>query len=127
MEAKYNPETTDSSDKKLQIKLLEYQKQDEEIIEHYRRKMGVYLPKLSTIETYNGLIEYVQEMYLNGMIVGDEFVMKPSEEQRNKLIDSTYLSLYGDLKIGEPTGFYNHYQEGGFVIETFFGVKIIIK
>lgn len=91
------------------------------------QKLGVYLPKLSTIETYDELIKYVEEMYIHGMILGDEFVMKPTEEQSQKIISSTDITLYGDRIAGGPCGFYNHFQDQGFVIETSFGVKIIIK
>lgn len=87
------------------------------------QKLGVYLPKLSTIETYNELIKYVEEMYVNGMILGDEFVMKPTEEQFDK-IHSSYLELAlmfpkrDGPTIKKPTVF---------TIYTSFGVKIIIK
>jgi hypothetical protein len=140
MEAKYNPETTDTSlnlptfsdlinrlasrmteDGKLRYEFKSFKCVIPPVIQ------TVSLPKLCTIETYDELIKYVEEMYVNGMILGDEFVMKPSEEQRLKLINSTFISLYGHQKIGEPCGFYKHWQDQGFVIETNFGVKIIIK
>lgn len=104
-------------------KLYQEQKQIEEQnykINYLETIRGVHLPKLSTIETYDELIKYVEELYVNGMILGDEFVMKPSIDQRRKLINSTTMSLIG-----------SEYPSvdimGGFNIQTSFGVKIIIK
>jgi hypothetical protein len=106
-------------------KALEKQQKDSEEYLSVVRKVN--MPKQCTVETYDDLIEYVTELYMNGMILGDEFVMKPGEDQRGKLIDSTFHTLYGRTKIGEPIGFFEHFEGEVFTIITSFGVKIIIK
>lgn len=129
MEAKYNPETTDSTGDIYP--LIEFvcsmREKGNSLTEAESVTQTVSFRKLCTIETYDELLQYVEEMYVNGFILGDEFVMKPSEDQNQKLIDSTFLALYGDQKIGEACGFYEHWQNGSFEILTSFGVKIIIK
>src|ERR1041384_7297009 len=117
MEATYNLDTTDSSlnfeeiyKMYLGVEFLRggdfYQNHKHNTAKEFREEYlkvfrSVHLPRLSTIETYDELIKYVEEMYVNGMILGDEFVMKPTDEQSDKLINSTYTSLYGDIKIGD--------------------------
>jgi hypothetical protein len=148
MEAKYNPETTDSSLNlptfaDLITRLASKVTEEEGIwkIRYNRWSSGndsravtqtVSLPRLCTIETYDELIKYVEEMYVNGMILGDEFVMKPCEEQKEKLMYSRFLILYGEIRspLVDMRGFYTRWrtlQKESFEITTSFGVKIIIK
>jgi len=88
------------------------------------QKLGVYLPKLSTIETYDELIKYVEEMYVHGMILGDEFVMKPTDEQRIKIENSIPKNRFFPEGIMHMWNIVDHKLK---IIYASFGVKIIIK
>jgi hypothetical protein len=151
MEAKYNPETTDSTSPQYKLaiewasaEIAGWYETNKELLEKQFLDYVVYgksefktsltseivqtvsLPKLCTIETYDELIKYVEEMYVNGMILGDEFVMRPCDDQREKLTASIiqYLKRTG---IGNAKYFRKDELKNISEIRTSFGVKIIIK
>jgi hypothetical protein len=130
MKIEYNPEKSSASSAQFMEhmqnqweaqKALEKQQKDSEEYLSVVRKVN--MPKLCTIETYDDLIKYVTELYMNGMILGDEFVMKPGEEQKIKLRNS-FLSIgaKGNIRLLEWTQ-----NATTPILHTHFGVKIIIK
>lgn len=129
MEAKYNPETTDSTIDIYPLLKFCCDVRSGEFFSEPNQPVTqtVCLPKLFTIDTYDKLIEYVSEMYTFGMILGDEFVIKPNGYQRIQILD-TYLKSTGLIHLmctEVLEKFVNSIHD--LTLDTPFGVKIIVK